>query len=66
MAPADVKVAARPKDPATQGKAIQLATNFYKVNFDSMPPVMHHDCRVQRLRFDPESRAPLILFVWLI
>jgi hypothetical protein len=58
MMPEDIKLAPRPQARGTQGKAIQLATNFYQVTVDKVPTIMHHDCRVQRLRFDPETRAP--------
>jgi hypothetical protein len=53
----EIQVAQRPKEPANQGKAVKLATNFFKANFDRVPPLMHHDCRVEKLRYDPETRA---------
>jgi hypothetical protein len=53
----EVVIAARPAAKATQGKAVKLATNFFRANFSNVPPIMHHDVRVERLRYDPETGA---------
>lgn len=53
-------LASRPKEAGKQGKAVQLVTNFYRANFSKVPPIMHHDIRVERMQFDPESGVPCI------
>lgn len=50
-----IQVAPRPGKPGTLGKAIQLLTNFYKANFQNVPPLLHHDIRIDRMRFNPET-----------
>lgn len=58
----EIKVAKRPAKPGTLGKAIQLVTNFYKANFREVPPLLHHDIRIDRMKFNPDTRA--ILWRW--
>ena len=53
----DAVIAQRPQTPATMGTAVQVVTNFYKVNFANTPPLMHHDLRVDKMHFDRETRA---------
>jgi hypothetical protein len=52
-----IVVASRPKQPGTLGKAVKLVTNFYSTNFNKVPPLLHHDIRVERVRFNPETGA---------
>lgn len=53
--PKEIVLAQRPKEAGKQGKAVQLVTNFFKANFSQVPPIMHHDIRVERMQFDPET-----------
>lgn len=53
--PQDIVLASRPKEAGKQGKAVQLVTNFFKANFQKVPPILHHDMRVERMQFDPET-----------
>lgn len=52
-------LASRPKEAGKQGKAVVLTTNFFKANFQKVPPILHHDIRVERMQFDPETGMPL-------
>jgi hypothetical protein len=63
LAPSDIDLAKRPKAAGTQGKAVRLATNFFRVNYSSVPPIMHHDVRIERMRFDPETGAFFTIFL---
>lgn len=47
----------RPKKAGQLGKAVKIVTNFFAANFQRVPPIMHHDLRIERLRFDPETSA---------
>ena len=51
----EIQVAKRPGSPGALGKAVQLVTNFYKANFEKVPPLLHHDIRVDRMKFNPET-----------
>ena len=51
----EIDLAGRPEKPGSQGKVVKLATNFFKANFSQVPPIMHHDVRVERLRYNPET-----------
>ena len=57
LAREDIELAPRPAAAATQGKAVQLTTNFFRANFKNVPPILHHDVRVERLRYNPETGA---------
>lgn len=51
----EIQVARRPAKPGTLGKAMQVVTNFYRANFQQVPPLMHHDIRVDKMRFNKET-----------
>jgi hypothetical protein len=38
---------------------VKVVTNFYKANFDKTIPLMHHDVRVDRMHFNPETGASM-------
>jgi hypothetical protein len=57
----EIVVAQRPPKPGSLGKAVQIVTNFYKANFQKTPPLMHHDIRVDKMRFNKETGLPPVL-----
>ena len=55
LAKEDIQLAARPARPGRLGQAVKVVSNFYKANFSQAVPLMHHDIRVEKMRYNAET-----------